>query len=230
MPRKGKRYSADLTKVEAGRQYTLEDALKVVRSFTKAKFDESVRLDVKLGIDTRKQDQNLRGAVSLPNGTGKTARVICFAEGEAAEAARAAGALEVGSAELAKKIEDGWTDFDVAIATPDQMRVVGRLGKILGPQGKMPAPKAGTVTADVATAVREFTAGKIEFRADSGGNIHIVVGKRSFSDQKLAENITFMLSHLRTLRPSTVKGQYMVKATISATMSPGVPLTTSDHQ
>jgi large subunit ribosomal protein L1 len=229
MPKKGKRHTADAAKVEAGRQYSIDDALKVVRSFSKAKFDESVRLDVKLGIDTRKQDQNLRGAISLPNGTGKTARVICFAEGEAAEAARAAGAVEVGSAELAKRIEDGWTDFDVAVATPDQMRVVGRLGKILGPQGKMPAPKAGTVTNDVGTAVREFTAGKIEFRADSGGNVYVVVGKRSFSDEKLAQNIQFMLTHLRTLKPSTVKGQYMVGATISATMSPGVALSTSDQ-
>lgn len=222
--KKGKRYRADLAKVEFGKRYSLEEAVKLVKSFSKAKFDESVRIDVKLGVDPRKQDQNLRGAVSLPHGTGKSARVICFAEGAAADAARAAGAVEVGSADLVKKIEEGWMDFDVAIATPDQMRVVGRLGKVLGPAGKMPAPKAGTVTADVATAVREFSAGKIEYRTDAGGNIHLVVGKKSFAEQKLADNITFVLGHLRTIKPNSVKGIYMQAASISATMSPGVGL------
>lgn len=221
----GKRHRADAAKIEAGKAYGLEDAIKLLKSFSKAKFDETIRLDVKLGVDPRKQDQNLRGAISLPNGTGKQARVICFAEGAAADAARAAGAVEVGSAELVKRIEDGWTDFDVAIATPDQMRIVGRLGKVLGPQGKMPAPKAGTVTADPATAVREFSAGKIEYRTDAGGNIHVVVGKRSFSDAKLSENISFMLGHIRSIKPGSVKGIYLQSATVSATMSPGVPLT-----
>jgi len=230
MPNKsGKRYRADAEKVTVGKTYTVEEGLKLLKSFGKAKFDESVRLDVKLGVDPRKQDQNLRGAVSLPHGTGKQARVICFAEGAAADAARAAGAIEVGSAELVKKIEEGWTDFDVAIATPDQMRVVGRLGKILGPQGKMPAPKAGTVTADPATAVKEFSAGKIEYRTDAGGNIHVVVGKRSFTESKLAENITFMIGHLRSIKPNTVKGVYLQKATVSATMSPGVTLAVGEQ-
>lgn len=219
-----KRRREDLAKFDRKQSYKLDDALNVLGSFSKAKFDESIRLDVKLNIDTRKQDQNIRGAISLPNGTGKTARVVCFAEGENAEAAKAAGAIEVGSEDLVKKIEGGWTDFDVAIATPDQMRHVGKLGKILGPQGKMPAPKAGTVTVDVSTAVKDFTAGKIEFRADAGGNVHVIVGKRSFDDQKVAENVNFMIQHLRSLRPSSVKGLYIQKAAISATMSPGVEL------
>jgi len=217
-----KRRREDLAKFDRKQVYSLDKALEILGGLSKSKFDESVRLDVKLNIDTRKQDQNIRGSISLPNGTGKTARVICFAEGEAADAARAAGAIEVGSADLVKKIEDGWLDFDVAISTPDQMRHVGKLGKVLGPQGKMPAPKAGTVTADVATAVKDFSAGKIEFRADSGGNIHVLVGKRSFDAAKINENIAFMLHHLRGLRPSSVKGQYIQKAAVSATMSPGV--------
>lgn len=206
----------------------LNDALALLATFSKAKFDESVVLDVNLNIDPRKQDQNLRGAVSLPNGTGKTARVICFAEGEAAQAAKDAGAVEVGSEELVKKIAEGWTDFDVAVSTPDQMRHVGRLGKVLGPQGKMPAPKAGTVTSDVATAVREFTAGKIEFRTDSGGNIHVIIGKRSFSVEKLAENAEFMFKHLKGIKPSSIKGNYFLSAALSSTMSPGVPVAVSN--
>lgn len=219
-----KRRREDLGKFDRKSTYHLDKALEILGSFSQAKFDESVRLDVKLNIDTRKQDQNIRGAISLPNGTGKTARVICFAEGEAADAAKEAGAIEVGSEELVKKILEGWTDFDVAIATPDQMRHVGKLGKVLGPQGKMPAPKAGTVTTDVAQAVKDFTAGKIEFRADAGGNIHVIVGKRSFKPGKIAENVTFMIQHLRGLRPSSVKGVYIQKAAISATMSPGVTI------
>ncbi|MCA8938732.1 MAG: 50S ribosomal protein L1, partial [Planctomycetes bacterium] len=159
-----RRHRENLSKYSRDKALPLSEAVKVLNEFAKAKFDESVVLDVNLNVDPRKQDQNLRGAISLPNGTGKTARVICFAEGAAADAAREAGALEVGSEDLVKKILDGWTDFDVAVATPDQMRHVGRLGKVLGPSGKMPAPKAGTVTNDVATAVREFAAGKIEFR------------------------------------------------------------------
>jgi large subunit ribosomal protein L1 len=222
--RLSKRHREDAKKVELGKKYGLDEALKILRSFSKAKFDETVRLDIKLGVDPRKQDQNLRGAVSLPHGTGKQAKVIAFAEGAAAEAAKAAGAIAVGSADLVKKIEEGWTDFDVAIATPDQMRHVGKLGKILGPQGKMPAPKAGTVTQDIGQAVKEFRAGKIEFRTDAGGIVHVVVGKRSFKDGELAENVSFMLSHLKALKPATVKGDYIESITVSGTMTPGVRL------
>lgn len=219
-----RRQRENLEKVDPEKTYPLEEAIKILESFKKTKFDEAVNLAVKLNVDPRKQDQNLRGAISLPNGTGKTKRVIAFAEGAAADAAKEAGAIEVGSAELVKKIEDGWMEFDVAIAAPDMMRHVGKLGKVLGPQGKMPAPKAGTVTPEVANAVKEFSAGKIEFRTDAGGNIHCPVGRRSFDSAKLNENIKFMIHHLVTLKPSSVKGRYMEKAVISATMSPGVSI------
>lgn len=223
MPRKlSKRYREDVKKVNATQTYGVDEALGVLRNFSKAKFDESVVLDVRLNIDPRKQDQNLRGAISLPQGTGKSARVVAFAEGDAAKAAKEAGAIEVGSEDLVKKILEGWTDFDVAVATPDMMRHVGKLGKVLGPQGKMPAPKAGTVTPDVATAVREFSAGKIEYRTDSGGNIHVIIGKRSFKDAQLKENVEFLLAHLRAIKPQTVKGNYFINCSLSATMTPGV--------
>jgi large subunit ribosomal protein L1 len=162
--------------------------------------------------------------VSLPRGIGKRKRVIVFAEGEKADEATAAGAVEVGSAELAKKIQDGWLDFDVAIATPDMMRHVGKLGRILGPQGKMPSPKSGTVTPDVGTAVSEFAAGKVEFRTDSGANVHVPVGKRSFASEDLGENVEAFLEHIRSLRPAAAKGTYLVGATLTTTMGPGIKL------
>ena len=223
MPKRSKRYRA--AKARAPQEPSaLEDAVQKLSEFPKAKFDETVELCVRLGIDPKKSDQMVRGAVSLPHGIGKTLRVICFAEGPKAEEARNAGAIEVGSADLAQKIQDGWMDFDVAVATPDMMRHVGRLGKVLGPQGKMPSPKAGTVTMDVGTAVSEFVAGKIEFRVDSGGNVHAPVGKRSFDDVKLVENVRALLDHLVSVKPTAAKGAYMLKATLSATMSPGVPV------
>ena len=173
-------------------------------------------------IDPRKADQNLRGAISLPHGIGKSKRVICFAEGDLAKKAKAAGAIEVGSAELVKKIEGGWLDFDVAIAHPSQMRHVGKLGRVLGPKGLMPTPKAGTVTEDVEKAVKEFVAGKLEFRTDPAGNIHVPVGKRSFSDAKLLENAVFLIDHLKSIRPAAVKGGYIQNVSVSGTMTPGV--------
>lgn len=220
-----RRHRENIGKVDSNQSFSIDAAVKTLAAFKKAKFDETVNLSLKLNIDPKKQDQNLRGAVSLPHGTGKSKRVICFAEGAAAQAAKAAGAVEVGSAELAKKIEEGWTDFDVAIATPDQMRHVGKLGKILGPQGKMPTPKSGTVTQDVTTAVREFAAGKIEFRTDADGNVQCAVGKRSFENKKLEENLSFIIDYIKSMRPSTVKGHYVQRAVISSSMSPGVRLT-----
>ncbi|MFT7617447.1 MAG: large subunit ribosomal protein L1 [Planctomycetota bacterium] len=223
MPKRSKRYRA--AKARAPQEpESLETAIQTLSGFPKVKFDETVELCVRLGIDPKKSDQMVRGAISLPHGIGKTLRVICFAEGPKAEEAKNAGAVEVGSADLAQKIQDGWMDFDVAVATPDMMRHVGRLGKVLGPQGKMPSPKAGTVTMDVGTAVSEFVAGKIEFRVDAGGNIHAPVGKRSFEPVKLAENVKALLDYIVLVKPSAAKGHYMVKAVLTATHSPGVPI------
>jgi large subunit ribosomal protein L1 len=196
----------------------------ILSGFPKGRSDETVELVVRLGIDPKKADQIVRGSLSLPHGIGKERRVVVFAEGAKAEEARAAGAVTVGSADLAEKVLGGWTDFDIAIAAPDMMKHVGKLGKVLGPQGKMPTPKAGTVTADVATAVREFKAGKIEFRNDDGGNVAAPMGKRSFSKDKLGQNIAAFIDHISTLRPATAKGTFLMKASISSTHSPGIPL------
>ncbi len=214
--------------IDRMKAYGLSEGLELLLSLPSAKFDETVELAVRLGIDPRKTDQLVRGAFSLPHGIGKEMRVIAFAEGEKAEQAKAAGAFEVGSADLAKKIEGGWLDFDVAIASPDMMKYVGRLGRVLGPQGKMPSPKAGTVTPDVAKAVAEFKAGKVEFRTDSGANVHIPIGKRSFSVEKLADNAKAFVGHLRSLKPAQAKGQFVVKAAISSTMSPGIRIAVSE--
>jgi large subunit ribosomal protein L1 len=224
MVRRSKRYQENAKKIDREVAYELEDALKILTSLKGAKFDETVEIAVSLGIEAKRSDQQVRGAVSLPKGIGKSLRVIAFAEGENAAKAKAAGAVEVGSGDLAQKILDGWLDFDVAIATPDMMKHVGRLGKVLGPQGKMPSPKAGTVTADVATAVAEFAAGKIEFRNDAGGNLHAPVGKKSFSVAALKENVEAFLHHVRGLRPASTKGNFIVKVAISTTMSPGILL------
>ncbi len=223
MPKRSKRFLS-AKQLAPQEPQDVSTAVDILQGMPKAKFDETVELAVKLGVDPKKSDQMVRGALSLPHGIGKTLRVICFAEGPKAEEAKAAGAVEVGSADLAKKIEGGWMDFDVAVATPDQMRHVGRLGRILGPQGKMPSPKAGTVTTDVTTAVSEFVAGKIEYRVDSGGNVHAPVGKRSFDAQKIVENGEVLLRHLISVKPSAARGTYMQKAALSATMSPSVSL------
>ena len=204
------------------KRYPLMEALHVLESFPTPKFDETVELCVRLGIDPKKSDQMVRGSVSLPKGIGKTRSVAVFAEGEAAEAAEAAGADIVGSQDLAKRIQEGFSEFDVCIAHPSMMRHVGKLGRILGPQGKMPSPKSGTVTENIADAVSEFKAGKVEFRADMGGNVHVPVGKRSFAAEDLASNITHFLDHLKTMKPAAVKGTYVRKVSVSATMSPGI--------
>jgi large subunit ribosomal protein L1 len=221
MPKRSKRYEEATKRIDRSKAYAPREALDLIKGLPAPKFDESVDVVVRLGIDPKKTDQLVRGAVSLPKGLGKTVRVIVFAEGDKADAARAAGADEVGSAELAKRIQDGWMDFDVVIASPDMMKHVGKLGKVLGPQGKMPSPKSGTVTPEVAVAVEEFKAGKVEFRTDAGGNVHAPVGKRSFSVDDLETNLTAFLTHLSTLRPAAVKGNFLRKVSISTTMSPG---------
>jgi large subunit ribosomal protein L1 len=180
-----------------------------------------VDICVRLGIDPRKSDQLVRGAVSLPKGLGKTVKVVVFAEGDKAEAAKKAGADEVGSEDLAQRIQDGWMDFDVVIASPDMMKHVGKLGKVLGPQGKMPSPKSGTVTPDVAQAVTDFKAGKVEFRTDAGGNVHASLGKRSFPTGDLLENLTAFMDHLNGMRPAAVKGNFVRRVCISTSMGPG---------
>jgi len=203
----------------------VDKAIDVLKTFNPTKFDQSVELIFSLGIDAKHADQMIRGSLSLPHGVGKTRRVVAFCPEHLAPVAIAAGAIRAGGAELVQAIEkENFTDFDVAVATPDMMRFVGRLGKVLGPKGLMPSPKAGTVTPDVQAAVREYAAGKIEYRNDSGGNVHTVVGKVSFDNSKLAENINAMIAQIRKMKPSTSKGQYFKKVVIKGTMTPAVPL------
>lgn len=224
MPKRGKRYRAAAEQRERGRLYDVQEAVGVLGRFPRAGFDETVEVTLALGIDPKKSDQMVRGSISLPHGIGKELRVIAFAEGDKADAAREAGAVEVGGADLAQRIQEGWMDFDVAVASPDMMKHVGRLGKILGPQGKMPSPKAGTVTPDVAQAVGEFRAGKIEFRNDDGGNVAAPMGRRSFPEDKLSENVEAFIRYVRGLKPQAAKGAFLLKASLSASQSPGVPL------
>jgi len=221
MTKQSKRYRAAAAKVDRNKVYEPGEALSLIKGLPGAKFDETVEVAVSLGIDPRKSDQRVRGAVSLPKGLGKKIKVIVFAEGDKAAAATAAGADLVGSGELAEKVLGGWTEFDIVIASPDMMKHVGKLGKVLGPQGKMPSPKSGTVTADVAAAVREFKAGKVEFRTDAGGNVHAPVGKRSFKAEDLEVNLRAFLDHLIAMRPPAVKGQFVRKVSVSTTMGPG---------
>jgi len=221
MRKRSKRFAEAVARIDRERQYEPREALDLLKSLPAAKFDETVDVVVTLGIDPRKTDQLVRGAVSLPRGLGKTVKVVVFAEGDKADGAREAGADEVGSADLAERIQGGWMDFDVVIASPDMMKHVGKLGKVLGPQGKMPSPKSGTVTPDVASAVKEFKAGKVEFRTDAGGNVHAPVGKRSFAVEALEENLAAFLDHLKHLRPAAVKGEFLRKISISTTMGPG---------
>ena len=203
----------------------IDESIKAVKAFPPTKFDQSVELIFSLGIDAKQADQMIRGSLSLPHGVGKTKRVVAFCPEHLVEAAKAAGAIRAGGQAMVAEIEkENFTDFDVAVATPDMMRFVGRLGKVLGPKGLMPSPKAGTVTADVAGAVREYAAGKIEFRNDSGGNVHCVVGKVSFEDAKLHDNITAMIALLRKMKPATSKGHYFKKVVVKATMTPAVQL------
>ena len=197
-------------------------AIKTVKGFKKTKFDESINIVVHLGIDPKQADQIIRGSVSLPHGIGRSARVICFCPSDKVALAKQNGAIEAGAEDLVAKIEGGWFDFDVAIASPDMMRVVSRLGKLLGPKGLMPSPKAGTVTPDIASAVKEYAAGKQEYRNDDGGNVHAVIGKMSFSEEALRDNLEAFLAVINKIRPASAKGTYIKKCVISGCMSPGV--------
>jgi len=220
---RSKRYKKD-SENATEEVFGISDGVKKVKTYATTKFDQTVELVMHLGIDPKHADQMIRGAIALPNGIGKSRKVIAFCEDSDVEAALAAGAIEAGSDELVQKVTDGWMDFDVAIASPRLMGKVGKLGRVLGPQGKMPSPKNGTVTADVVNAVGEFAAGKVEFRNDSGGNIHAIVGKLSFDDAKLEENLNTFIDFIKHAKPSSVKGVYIKKVAISATMSPSVLL------
>lgn len=223
----GKKYQDALKKIDREQAYELEEALQLVKEVAPAKFDETVEAAFRLGVDTKRADQQVRGAVVLPHGTGKTKRVLVFAKGEKAKEAEQAGADFIGEEDLVQKVSQGWLDFDVVIATPDMMGQVGKLGRILGPRGLMPNPKTGTVTFEVAKAVEEVKAGKIEYRADKAGNVHAPIGKVSFGTDKLAENFRVLIDTLIKVKPSAAKGQYMKSATVSSTMGPGVGVNTS---
>ena len=220
---KTKRYKKESEQLSK-ENLSLADAIEKIKSFQSVKFDQSVECVMHLGIDPKQADQLVRGSISLPHGIGKQKKVIAFCEDSDAEAARSAGAIEAGCDELVKKISDGWMDFDVAIASPKVMSRVGKLGRVLGPQGKMPSPKNGTVTAEVVKAVAEFAAGKVEYRNDAGGNIHVVVGKQSFEKEKLIDNIDAFISHIKKIKPTASKGTYIKKVSLSATMSPGIAI------
>jgi large subunit ribosomal protein L1 len=219
-----KRYDASAGKIEPERHYSLDEAIGVLKSMPAAKFDESVDLSFRLGVDPKHADQMVRGAVVLPHGIGKTVRVAVFAKGDKDREAREAGADTVGAEDLVERVQGGWMDFDTAIATPDLMGQVGRLGKVLGPRGLMPNPKLGTVTFDVSRAVREAKAGKIEFRVDKAGNVHTPVGKRSFSEEHLRGNAMALIEAIVRAKPAAAKGTYLRSLTVSSTMSPGVPV------
>jgi large subunit ribosomal protein L1 len=221
--KRSKRYKELLTKVPE-QPVGLDQAIEILKDFDGAKFDQTIEIHMHLGVDPKQADQIVRGSIVLPHGIGKTQRVIVFAKDAAAEAAQAAGADEVGQEELAKKISGGWLEFDVCIASPDMMGVVGPLGRVLGPRSLMPSPRAGTVTPDVAKAVAEYKAGKVEFRNDSGGNVHAVLGRLSFTPEQIQENVSAFLKYIESLRPSSVKGTYVKNIALTSTMGPGIPL------
>jgi large subunit ribosomal protein L1 len=220
---RSKRYKKDAEKAPE-KPVAVEEGIKKLKIFSKAKFDQTVDLVLHLGIDAKQADQMIRGSISLPKGIGASKKVIAFCNEADAVVAKAAGAIEAGADELVDKVSKGWMDFDVAIAHPSLMGKVGKLGRVLGPQGKMPSPKSGTVTPDIATAVKEYSAGKVEFRNDAGGNIHAVVGKLSFAEADLQANITAFVDHIRRLKPASAKGHYIKKISISGTMTPAVQL------
>ncbi len=230
MKKRGKRFRSGYEQVDRSRRYAPADAVSLLKQTASASFDESVELHIRLGVNVRHAEEQVRGTLPLPHGLGRDVSVIVFAEGDAARAAQEAGADEVGSDELAKRVEEGWTDFDIAIATPDQMPTVGKLGRILGPQGKMPNPKVGTVTDDVGKAVGESKAGKIEYRTDRQGVIHLVIGKASFSEQQLLENYAAVVEEVVRVKPSASKGRYMISITLTSTMGPGIRLDPSRTQ
>lgn len=223
----GKRLQAQLGKFERGKPYPIDDALNILKSTASAKFDESVDVAINLGIDAKKSDQNVRGTAVMPRGTGKSVRVAVFAEGAMADKAKAAGADIVGFQDLADQIKAGNIDFDLVIATPDAMKIVGQLGQILGPRGLMPNPKVGTVTPNVEKAVQNAKAGQVQFRTDKAGIVHCAIGKASFSPQALKENLQALMAALNKAKPATAKGTYVKKVTISTTMGPGIQLDVS---
>jgi len=228
MKKRGKKYSEALAKVEKGKLYTKEEALKLVKETSVSKFDATVEVAVRLNLDTKKADQQLRGAIVLPHGTGKTKRVLVVAKGEHATKAKEAGADYVGDVDMLEKIEkENWFDFDVMIATPDMMPLLGKLGRVLGPKGLMPNPKTGTVTTDVAKAVNEVKAGRVEYRTDSYGNVHGVIGKVSFTEEQLAENLDAFVATLLKVKPATVKGEYVKNVSVTTTMGPGIKILTN---
>ncbi|MCC8141053.1 MAG: 50S ribosomal protein L1 [Lachnospiraceae bacterium] len=225
MMQRGKRYTDSVKSYDKAEQYDVEDAIKTVKANATAKFDETIELHIRTGCDGRHADQQIRGAVVLPNGTGKSVRVLVFAKGEKLDEAKEAGADFVGGEELIPKIQnEGWLDFDTVIATPDMMGVVGRLGRVLGPKGLMPNPKAGTVTMDVAKAIQDVKAGKIEYRLDKTNIIHVPVGKASFSEEQLQENFETLMEAILKARPAALKGQYLKSVVITSTMGPGVKI------
>jgi len=218
----GKSYRAALAKVDRNQRYLLEDTLRLVKETARAKFDETVEMAVRLGVDPRQADQNVRGTVTLPHGMGKTVRVLAFAKGEKEKETQEAGADFVGSDELIKRISEGWFDFDKTVATPDMMATVGRIGKVLGPRGLMPNPKTGTVTPDIGKAIKEIKAGKLEFRVDKAGIVHVPVGKASFGAEQLIDNAKAVLMSILRAKPASAKGNYVRGVTISTTMGPGI--------
>ncbi|MCM2677696.1 50S ribosomal protein L1 [Alkalicoccobacillus plakortidis] len=227
MAKKGKKYQEALKLVDKDTTYSPAEAIELVKKTATAKFDESVEVAVRLGVDPKKADQQIRGAVVLPNGTGKTQRVLVFAKGDKAKEAEAAGADYVGEEDFINKINQGWFDFDVIVATPDMMAQVGKLGRVLGPKGLMPNPKTGTVTFDVTKAVNEIKAGKVEYRVEKSGNVHVPIGKVSFEDDKLVENFKTIIDTLLKAKPSAAKGTYMRNVAIASTMGPGIRVNVS---
>ena len=225
MKKRSKKYVEALAKVEKGKAYTVDEAVKLVKETSTTRFDGSVEVAIRLNVDTKKADQQLRGAIVLPKGTGKTTRVIVIAKGEAATKAKEAGADYVGDVDLLQKIEkENWFDFDTMIATPDMMPLLGKLGRVLGPKGLMPNPKTGTVTMDPAKAVADAKAGRVEYRTDSFGNVHAVIGKVSFSEEDLKENLNAFVSTIMKIRPASVKGDYVKDIAITSTMGPGIKI------
>ncbi len=229
MAKRSKAYTEAKAKIKEGKFYSTAEAAALAIDIAGKKTNSTIEVALKLGVDPRKADQMIRGTVSLPNGTGKTAKVIVFANGAAADAAREAGADEVGSDELIAKVEAGWTDFDAAVATPDLMGKVGKLGKVLGPRNLMPNPKTGTVTMDTAKAVTDIKGGRIEFRIDKQSNLHFIIGKANFSSEKLTENLNVAMEEVVRLKPSTSKGKYLIKGSVATTFGPGIPMDLSTY-
>lgn len=228
MKKHGKKYVEAIQKVEKAKLYTKEEAMKLVKETSTTKFDGSVEVALRLNLDTKKADQQLRGAIVLPHGTGKTKRVLVIAKGEQAKKATEAGADFVGDADILEKIEkENWFDFDVMIATPDMMPLLGKLGRVLGPKGLMPNPKTGTVTTDVAKAVSEVKAGRVEYRTDSFGNVHGIIGKVSFTEEQLVENLNAFVAAILKVKPATVKGDYIKNVSVTSTMGPGIKILTN---